>query len=154
MKDNLDRLTDLRRERKGAIKKPTKRGTMTYKKAKKLAWDSFSLWVRKSAIESDGLVSCVTCQIRKEYQKMQAGHFNPGRHTSILFDERGVHPQCFFCNVMKKGMPREYNAYMVKRYGQAVIDDLDHRARNEIKKYTVPELLELAAHYKKLTLAL
>lgn len=129
--------------------KKSQRGVTTYKKAKKLAWDAISLWVRMSAIEEDGLVVCVTCKIRKEYKKMHAGHFVPGRSMAILFDIRGLHPQCYWCNVMLKGNPRKYNTYMVNRYGQEVVDELDRLADDpKGKKYSIPELLAIREYYQ------
>ena len=81
---------------------------------------------------------------------MQAGHFIPGRHNSILFDQRGCHAQCYSCNCgWLKGNPRKYQAYMLKRYGQEVIDELD-RLDAQQKSFTPAELEDLLTHYKQL----
>lgn len=70
---------------------------------------------------------------------MQAGHFIPGRHNSILFDERNVHAQCYGCNVMKQGNSIKYFRFMQQQYGDAVIEELE-RLDRENKQFTIPEL--------------
>jgi hypothetical protein len=70
-----------------------------------------------------------------------------------LFDERNVHFQCKRCNGPLKSNPRKYQAYMLKRYGQEVIDELD-RLDVEIKQFERPELDRLYTHYQKLATTL
>ena len=93
-------------------------------KLKKKAWAQFSLWVRLSASEH-GLVQCVTCSAKKPYKEMQAGHWLPGRHNNVLFDERNVHPQCYHCNVGLKGNPIIYYHYMERTYGTPEMTNLE-----------------------------
>lgn len=66
---------------------------------------------------------------------MQAGHFLSGRSNGILFDERGVHPQCSIpCNQQPDGVVgKAYYDYMVKNYGQDVIDELRRLKRTPTK---------------------
>lgn len=112
------------------LKKPK---IVTVTKAKKKAWSVFSKWVRWSRADKLGLVACVTCPAVLPVEVMQAGHFNPGRKNAILYDERGVNPQCYACNIIFKGRPREYDAWMRKNHGQAVIDDLDRLAGTTVQ---------------------
>jgi hypothetical protein len=84
-------------------------------KAKQAAWDAFSKYIRNRDKK------CVTCP-RGEAQ--QAGHFIDGRHNAVLFSERGVHGQCYHCNVGLKGNKLEYWLFMEKTYGRKVIDEL------------------------------
>lgn len=81
------------------------------------------------------------------WKKLQAGHFNPGRFNSIIFEIRGIHSQCYQCNVGFKGRPREYDAYMRKRYGDAVVDELDALAKKVIQ-FDAPMLLEMIGVYR------
>lgn len=78
---------------------------------------------------------------------MQAGHFIPGRKNAFLFDERGVHPQCYLCNGPLKGNPRKYQAFMLQKYGQKVIDELDALS-NTTKQFTYDELIDLKNLYE------
>ena len=143
--------------RNGAVAKvkpkKVKINSVSYKKAKAKAWTEFSLWVRLSAANSRGYAACVTCGAIKHYKRLQAGHFVPGRGNAILFDERGVHPQCFGCNIFKHGNPRMYNRWMKKHYGQAVIDELDDLSLTS-RKYTIPDLVKLSTYYHDLTVQL
>lgn len=122
---------------------------------KKRAWDEFSKYIRlRDALKTTGTketVRCYTC--RKIYPAfgigcVQAGHFIPGRGNSILFDERGVHAQCYNCNVNLKGNWPEYMKWMLVDYGRKVVDELLH-LKNQVKKYTSTELEELWDLYKR-----
>lgn len=103
-------------------KKRRKRSTK--QKLKDKAWKAFSLWVRMRNAEHNGFTKCVTCGIEKHFSELQAGHFIPGRGNSILFDERGVHPQCYRCNINLKGNWDAYYLFMKNEYGLDVVDDL------------------------------
>jgi hypothetical protein len=111
------------------IPKPKK---MTLSKAKAKAWPVFSKFIRtRDALKTTGTLDealCVTCDRRYSLNKvggLQAGHFVQGRHPSVLFDERNCHAQCYGCNVMKKGNMVKYYKFMLKEYGQKVIDELE-----------------------------
>jgi len=119
---------------------------------KKKAWTEFSIWVRKITSTPDGIQECITCGVYKHWKQLQAGHFIPGRHSLILFDERGVHPQCYHCNVGLKGNPRKYDAYMRLEYGTVVIRDLE-RLDMVNKQFTIPELQEIFEKYQLLNIA-
>lgn len=116
-------------------------------KLKKETWDMFSKWVRLSMASPDGNVECVTCGRIKNYKEMQAGHFIPGRHGTVLFDERNVHPQCYTCNVVLGGNGPKYYKYMLKRYGQKVIDELENEDRIN-KQFEFYELETLYHFYR------
>lgn len=106
---------------------------------KKKCWTLFSLYIRIRDSDWRGNATCVTCGLTKHYKQMQAGHFIPGRHNSILFDERNVHAQCYGCNVMKQGNSIKYFRFMQQQYGDAVIEELE-RLDRENKQFTIPEL--------------
>ena len=114
------------------ILKPTKRKEFTVSKMKDKAWKAFSIFIRtRDAYKTTGTFSdskCITCERVYPIKKvggLQAGHFIQGRHPSVLFDERNCHAQCYGCNVMKKGNMVKYYKFMLKEYGQGVIDELE-----------------------------
>lgn len=98
------------------------------------AWNVFSKYIRLKYADSKGFVQCVTCGIVKFWKEMQAGHFVPGRGNGILFDERCVHPQCYRCNCILHGNLIEYFPFMVRTYGQEVIDELKRNAKVAVKR--------------------
>ena len=125
------------------MKKPKKK-TITTSRLKKKAWVLFSQWIRYHN-SKNGLSKCVTCGVWKPWKELQAGHFIPGRHNSILFDERGVHPQCYHCNVGLKGNPRAYDKYMRETYGNLVVTELemlDQRTKS-FKPYELEALIDI-----------
>lgn len=78
---------------------------------------------------------------------MQAGHLVSGRTNGVLFDERGIWPQCYACNVCRQGMGAEYTVFILGVYGQGVVDDLI-RKRREAVRFTKEELKEMIEGYK------
>ncbi len=123
---------------------------------KKKVWkEVFSPYIRlDSAIETTGTKThLVCCTCGKQYPAFglgcaQAGHFVPGRGNAILFDERGVHGQCYNCNIRLKGNWPEYMRFMLDTQGKFVIDDL-LRLNKTVRKFTVPELQEMYEEYKQ-----
>lgn len=96
---------------------------LTIPKAKKKAWEQFSIYIRLKYANSSGIVQCVTCGIRKHYKdNMQAGHFIPGRGNAVLYDERLVYPQCFGCNYGKSGNYIPYERFMLTKHTKKEIE--------------------------------
>lgn len=121
----------------------------TVGKLKKELWALVSQYVRTSVADQFGMVTCVTCGRRKHYKQMHAGHFIPGRHNAVLFDIRGIHPQCYGCNVVLGGNARKYDKWMKENMGQEVIDDLDYLDSTTVS-FTESYLIDEIKKYKKL----
>lgn len=97
---------------------------LSLKGVKAKAWKAFSAYIRRKNLNHAGLGMCVTCEKWFEFKSLQAGHFIDGRNNSILFEEDGVHPQCYACNCMRHGNKVLYYKFMLKKYGQELIDKL------------------------------
>jgi hypothetical protein len=121
------------------MKSKTK-NTVTYWKKK--CWDLFSQVIRYRDCNGGVYGNCVTCGQKKHFSELQAGHFIPGRHNSILFDFRGCHAQCYHCNVGLKGNPIKYYKFMLETYGYEVIDQLEILDA-EPKQFKVFQLKEI-----------
>jgi len=70
---------------------------------------------------------CCTCGAVKSWIYCDAGHYigrGIGGSSGVYFDERNIHLQCKQCNGFKGGAPNEYKEFMLKKYGQPVIDEL------------------------------
>lgn len=105
-------------------------------KEKKKAWDLFSKYIRlRDAIRTTGTkdhARCITCdKLYPTFGKgcLQAGHYIPGRSNAILFEARGVHAQCYMCNVTFKGNTLKYRRKMIELYGEDVADELEAQAK-------------------------
>jgi len=101
---------------------------------KKDAWDLLSKIVRLRQSNDWGFGFCVTCFIDKgektqvSWKTLQAGHYQSGRGNSILFDERGIRPQCFGCNMRKQGNTNAFLIYLEREIGK----EAAHRLKDEL----------------------
>lgn len=121
--------------------------TLTVSKAKSKAWEWFSKYIRQRG-SVYGINWCFTCNANQSVKLLQAGHWLPGRHPSVLFDERNCHPQCYHCNIGLKGNPVVYYDKMLNVYGRKVCEELKRKDK-ELKQFKVYELVEIADKYKK-----
>ncbi len=83
----------------------------------------------------DLIVKCCSCGAVKSWVRMDGGHFigrGIGGSSGVYFDERNNHAQCGSCNAFKQGAPKEYEEFMLLKYGQDTIDELrlKHIANN------------------------
>lgn len=128
------------------IKKQPKISTL-----KRKVWKVFSEYIRlRDCLETTGLPDygkCITCQKTVPRKLLQAGHFIPGRHNANLFSEKGVHAQCYNCNINLRGNTLEYRRQIINLYGEGVDIELEDKA-TEIKKFTPQDLIELTEYYK------
>lgn len=120
-------------------------------KLKKKVWPLFSLYVRyRDGLRTTGCkdwVFCITCGKRYHYKLMQAGHFISGRHNANLFSEKGVHAQCYNCNINLKGNTLEYRRKIIELYGAGYDEVLEQEARQN-KQFSIEELENLASSLK------
>ena len=114
--------------------------------AKARAWRAFSLYIRNRDAK-DGMNKCITCKRVYPVKSLHAGHYIPGRHNSVLFDERNAHPQCYGCNVGKKGNPIAYHHFMEKKYQKKVMEELEELDR-QLTQYKVNDYLEIERYFK------
>lgn len=110
----------------------------------KKAWAVFSKWVRNRDKR------CVTCGSTKT---LQAGHFY---HNVLDFDEININTQCTYCNKHKHGNLAIYSAYLLNKYGQQALEQLNARhylaLRGEFR--TDEEYRQIMEKYKLSTVAL
>lgn len=94
--------------------------------------------VRLKAANDKGVATCVTCGIKKPWNKgIQGGHWIPKGNSSYwALEEENIHPQCSSCNQfgMKNGSAgHTYTLYMIDMYGRDVVDDMLARKSDPIK---------------------
>lgn len=93
---------------------------------------------------------CCTCGTVKQWFRMDAGHFKGrglGGGSGTYFDERNVHLQCKQCNGFQGGRVQDYEKFIIEKYGQRVLDELNIKHHVPGKMGTV-ELQILEQHYK------
>ena len=118
---------------------------------KKKCWAVFSLYIRmRDCLKTTGCKDwglCITCGKRYHIKLLQSGHFISGRHNANLFSEKGVHAQCYNCNINLRGNPLEYRRQIIKMYGEGTDLELEEEAR-QIKKFLPRDLTNLIECYK------
>ncbi|GAG08831.1 unnamed protein product [marine sediment metagenome] len=106
-------------------------------KAKAKAWEKFSRFIRvRDCLAATGLPFvgvCITCGRRFHIRYLQAGHCLPGRSNAKLFDEKLVFAQCKYCNEVKHGEKKKYEAKMITKYGKAKFEQMKIDAKKIIK---------------------
>lgn len=115
----------------------------------------FSEWVRRSAADEGGTVQCVTCGKLMFWRNdgAQAGHFVKRQHRATRWDARNVNVQCVRCNKWMNGEEAEHGAYIIRKHGLAVHDEL-LRLKRQVMKFTRSDLERLIADYKAKLLSL
>ena len=84
--------------------------------------------------QKDGFFTCISCQIPKPIEQMNAGHYwSVGNHTAVRFDEDNCHGQCIACNKFKHGNLIHYTLNLVKKIGQDRYDKLEMKRHNKSK---------------------
>lgn len=124
------------------------------KKAKDKAWEQFSRFIRTrdclrfTGDPDEGM--CVTCKRWFPFKQLQAGHFIGGRSNIVLFDERIVYSQCFYCNAKPPrglgGNYVEYFVFMEKEWGREMIDEF-RALKGQTLKYSLQDYLDFAEEY-------
>ena len=150
LNDKAKRLEERKTKKYQKVVKKIKKITLS--KAKARAWKQFSLYIRlRDCLETTGTkerLMCCTCRRLVPFKQAQAGHFIGGRTNSILFIESNCHGQDVGCNVFLRGNYDRYLIFMLDKYGEEWVRYLANQ-KNEIKKYTVQDLLEKEAYYKE-----
>lgn len=103
-------------------------------RAKKKAWEAFSRWIRLRDSDEQGICRCITCPKRAHWKDMDAGHYITRAKESVLFDPQNVHAQCGGCNQYQGGKALEYRVELIRRYGQWVVEKMEHTALMTCKR--------------------
>ena len=130
-----------------------KKGKTTRPKAKPRSYyvkqlDSvFSKYIRYSAVEEDGLVTCVTCGDRIPPKDIQNGHFISRGKYPTRWEEDNCHPQCVRDNIFLNGRYIDYTLFMVREYGLHRINELKEQSISG-KKISTAEIKDMIELYK------
>ena len=114
-------------------KKKSKKQKKTFYPTEKTTWSNFSKSVRLQHVETvlspdRFFARCVTCGRLKHVKELHAGHWQKRTCRATKFDRKNVHCQCVLCNEHRKGEEIKHEEYILKTYGQEVVDDIKERA--------------------------
>lgn len=134
------------------------------RRERKIALKSRSQWVRdtqaafnKYIRERDDGQPCISCDksslVRRTLLTGSAwdcGHYRSiGSAPELRFEPLNAHLQCVTCNRHLSGNTVEYRKRLVVRIGHKKLEWLE--GYHPPKNYTIDDLKELIAHFKKLT---
>jgi hypothetical protein len=102
----------------------------------------FSLYIRRKYSKS-GMVKCYTCDSEHPVSEIQCGHFVRRVHLSTRWDEHNCRPQCFSCNVWKRGNYSEF-AVRLQREDPNILEELAQKKNRtcQMKKGDYENLIE------------
>ena len=108
----------------------------------------FSEYIRRRDADMNGKVKCCTCNNKKHWKKMDAGHWLSRGRLATRYHEKNCHAQCITCNQFKSGNPEAYDRFIINKYGMDVFDSLIELSQTEVKwmQFEIDEMVEV---YKK-----
>ena len=95
----------------------------------------FSIYTRLRYADKNGIVKCVTCGQPDHWKFMDCGHFVSRHNQSTRWDEINCQPQCKICNQAKGGKPKEFEDYLVEKYGRDEVECLKGRGHSTSKLF-------------------
>jgi Bacteriophage Lambda NinG protein len=122
---------------------------MTWKGAKKAAWDELSIYVRRSA---NGV--CFTCGGVKNWKtECDAGHFRAGSVCGLFlnFDLRNINCQCKRCNKYLHGNLGAYTMKLIEKYGPNIEKELnDDKLKHKNDKWEIKDFILIRDYYREI----
>lgn len=97
-------------------------------------------------------LECCTCNKTKETHPgviFQAGHFLSRRFGSTKYDLRNMDPQCMSCNTFEGGHEFEHGIYIIRVYGEWLVNFIIKRARSNNFKLSTAFQKEIWELYKE-----
>ena len=119
----------------------------TRSQLKKILDKEFSRFIRTRNIDEAGYDHCYTCQVRKHWSEVDAGHFVTRSAMSTRWLESNVQFQCKKCNGFRGGESYLFGLQLDQDYGPGSADAIIVKSK-QIYKYTLEELRELIEKYK------
>jgi hypothetical protein len=114
----------------------------------KLAEKVFNKFIRERDSE-DGWFRCISCQVPKKTEQMNAGHYmSAGHNGSVRFDEDNCWGQCIACNCHLHGNLIRYRENLIRKIGEDSVKRLESISRIT-KKWDRLELIEIICRYKE-----
>lgn len=107
----------------------------------------FSLYVRRRDCPG-GVGHCISCGCSVTLKTCDCGHYIPRAHTATRWNEYNCSIQCKFCNQYKHGNLESYRLALIRRYGLAVVEELERLKHTEIH-LSDNDYLELIKYFKR-----
>lgn len=113
--------------------------------------DVFSIYVRKSNEDENGIIRCFTCGRAMTFKIAQNGHYIGRQYKAVRFSEINCQPQCAACNLFNEGEKVKFRENLVKKYGEQEVIKLEQQKNNRFRmERGVIELL-ISEYQKKIS---
>jgi hypothetical protein len=110
--------------------------------------------VRLSAMDKNGMVECYTCGHRVHYKKIHCGHYIMRFFRVTRWDRKNLRPQCYLCNIYRKGNAVIFRRKLVLEYGDEVVKQMEDSVDLLIRGGLSREYLEKCIEIEKKSLEL
>jgi hypothetical protein len=119
----------------------------TISSLKKLLWKHFTAYIKRR----DKNICC-TCGKYFEGGAMGGGHYIAKGACTLeyYFSEKNVHAQCTNCNCRLEGNRPAYRAFLLQKYGQETLDDLQNNYNRAFEGDAYMWLLDKIEYYKNI----
>lgn len=81
--------------------------------------------VRYSNLNEHGLQTCYTCGHKTDPKKIHNGHFLSRYYKAARWNPDNTRPQCFMCNIYKKGDTVRFRQNLIKEIGLARVEAVE-----------------------------
>jgi hypothetical protein len=106
-----------------------------------------SRYVRLAAMDKDHKCKCYTCSTKKDWSKMQCGHYISRQHLGLRWELSNLRVQCPTCNVTQRGNIAVFAENLEKEHS-GVVEWLQETARDAAKP-TRNELKQLLFDFQQ-----
>jgi hypothetical protein len=108
--------------------------------------------VRLGACDSEGMVKCYTCGHKAHYKKIHCGHYITRYYKETRWNKRNLKPQCFMCNIYRKGNAIIYRRNLVLEFGEEEVKQMEYSVDPLIRGGLSREYLEKCIQIEKKSL--
>lgn len=113
------------------FKKRPSKTTERQKLVRKLD-DEFSNYIRLRDSDEHGIVTCITCEDKDHWTRVQCGHYMKRGNTSTRYNLQNSAGQCGLCNTGLDGMQEEHGKAIDLKYGEGTAEMLEKLSRQEL----------------------
>lgn len=102
--------------------------------------DIFSIWVRRTHEEENGVIRCFTCRRPMLFKTAQNGHFITRKKMSVRWEPKNCKPQCYVCNILNEGEKAKFAIAL----GPETVEWLEQKKTNRmiVDRFVVGALIE------------
>ena len=146
---NLQRSNTTKKSPEIALKSKIKKINSGGRNSKTKLDTVFSIFIRQRDATNNGFGNCISCGKLVHWKRADNGHYIIRSNMATRYDEVNCNLQCRHCNRFSEGNMSGYRKGLIKKYGEAKVDELELRKFNQSKISKI-EMELLINHYSKI----